>query len=71
MNKVSVGLFNLPGLQLPEDLEENVINEMKEWVIENKCGMHMTDNLWSFKTESQRDWFILRWSDKLLMMEKE
>jgi hypothetical protein len=25
----------------------------------------MTDVMWSFRTEAQRDWFILKWCDEI------
>jgi hypothetical protein len=46
-----------------EEMTEEKLHEMDEWrLTEQGCGTRMTDLLWSFKTESQRDWFILRWS---------
>lgn len=66
MEHIKVGMFNLPGIkfakgQLPEDL----LLEMDAWSKENKCGYMMNDWLWSFKTEAQRDWFVLRWNDSI------
>jgi hypothetical protein len=38
---------------------------MMDWVKENHCGFCAGPRLWSFKTEAQRDWFILRWIDHI------
>jgi len=59
-----VGLFKLPGVTLDkEEVTPEVVAEMEEWLeSEQGVGMKMTDYLWSFKTEAQRDWFILRWT---------
>jgi hypothetical protein len=59
-----VGMFRLPGVVLDkEEMTEAKLQEMDEWrLTEQGVGTRMTDLLWSFKTESQRDWFILRWS---------
>jgi hypothetical protein len=44
-------------------MTEEKLHEMDEWrLTEQGVGTRMTDLLWSFKKESQRDWFILRWS---------
>ena len=60
-----VGMFKLPGIVLSkEEITEEKIHEMDEWCqTEQGVGTRMTDLLWSFKTEAQRDWFILRWSE--------
>jgi hypothetical protein len=59
-----VGMFRLPGIVLNKDeMTEEKLHEMDDWrQSEQGVGTRMTDLLWSFKTESQRDWFILRWS---------
>jgi hypothetical protein len=72
MEQVQVGLFKLPGIrfekgQIPEDLN----TEMIIWAKENHCGTNMNEWLWSFKTEAQRDWFILRWSELIPKVEKD
>ena len=64
-----VGMFRLPGIVIEaeddETIDENKIKEMEEWCnSEFGTGMRMTDRLFSFRKESQRDWFILRWSGK-------
>jgi hypothetical protein len=64
-----VGLFRLPGILIEADEEEVIpeekLTEIDEWSkSEQGTGKRMTDKLWSFKTEAQRDWFILRWSDQ-------
>jgi hypothetical protein len=59
-----VGMFRLPGVVLDkEEITEAKLHEIDEWrLTEQGVGTRMTDLLWSFKTEAQRDWFILRWS---------
>lgn len=65
-----VGLFRLPGLVVEDKDEEHKVSEetlkeMEEWCTsEFGVGMRMTGRLFSFRKESQRDWFILRWSEK-------
>lgn len=64
-----VGMFRLPGLVIePEEEEiisEESLKEMEDWCnSEFGTGMRMTERLFSFRKESQRDWFILRWSGK-------
>ena len=66
MEHVKVGMFNLPGLrfnkgQIPAELHA----EMVAWAEEHHCGMPMSEWLWSFKTEAQRDWWILRWFEHI------
>lgn len=60
-----VGLFRLPGVVFEkESMSDELMAELDEWAAsEQGTGKRMTEVLWSFKTESQRDWFILRWSD--------
>ena len=62
-----VGMFRLPGITIVAEEEETITEEqLKE--MEDGCnsefgkGMRMTERLFSFRKESQRDWFILRWS---------
>lgn len=64
-----VGMFKLPGLivERPDDWSDEywqqTLEEMDAWVAsEQGTGTRMTEYLWSFRKESQRDWFILRWS---------
>jgi hypothetical protein len=64
-----VGMFRLPGIVIEveedETIDENKIKEMEEWCnSEFGTGMRMSGKLFSFRKESQRDWFILRWSGK-------
>jgi len=65
LKKVQVGMFNLPGLAFPKDLELEIVEEMTAWAKENHCGFCAGPRLWSFKTAAQRDWFILRWIDHI------
>lgn len=72
MEHVKVGMFNLPGLRFEKgQLTEELQLEMSAWAKENHCGMPMNEWLWSFKTEAQRDWFILRWIDTIPKIEPE
>jgi hypothetical protein len=62
-----VGMFRLPGITIEAEEEETIteeqLKEMEDWCnSEFGKGMRMTDRLFSFRKESQRDWFILRWS---------
>ena len=65
-----VGMFRLPGIVIEDDdyetavkVTEEQLKEMEEWCnSEFGTGMRMTDRLFSFRKESQRAWFILRWS---------
>ena len=59
-----VGLFRLPGVVLDkEEVTETKLAELDEWAASTQgTGKRLTEVLWSFKNESQRDWFILRWS---------
>ena len=72
MRNVEVGPFRLPGIafekgELPEDLNE----EMIKWANAEGVGMSMTESLWSFKKESHREWFVLKWSDKIPKVDKD
>ncbi len=61
-----VGMFRLPGITIEaeeETITEEQLKEMEDWCnSEFGKGMRMTERLFSFRKESQRDWFILRWS---------
>lgn len=64
-----VGMFKLPGVivERPEDWSDEhwqqTQAEMDAWAdSEQGTGKRMTEYLWSFRKESQRDWFILKWS---------
>lgn len=72
MKNVEVGPFRLPGIafdkgELPSELNE----EMIKWAKAEGVGMSMTESLWSFKKESHREWFVLRWSDELNKLAKK
>ena len=59
-----VGLFRLPGVVFEKgDLNQEQVDEIKVWIKENQCGTYMNNELYSFKNEGQRDWFILRWGE--------
>jgi hypothetical protein len=60
-------MFRLPGViieaEQDETITEDQIKQMEDWCnSEFGTGMRMTDKLFSFRKESQRSWFILRWS---------
>ena len=64
MQQCEVGLFKLPGLILDkEEMTPEKIEELDAWLATDQAvGTRMTELLWSFRTEAQREWFILRWS---------
>jgi hypothetical protein len=67
MQTCEVGMFRLPGIVIEAEEDEVITEEqlkkMEDWCnSEFGTGMRMTDRLFSFRKESQRDWFILRWS---------
>jgi hypothetical protein len=67
LTKCEVGMFKLPGIivsaEKDEELKPELLTEMEQWSLtEQGTGKRMTETLWSFRKESQRDWFILRWS---------
>lgn len=60
--RCEVGMFRLPGLTITKDgYNPELHEEQVKWAKENNCGTPMTEYLWSFRNEKQRDWFILRW----------
>lgn len=66
MKSCEVGPFRLPGIVFdPDQIDEELLAEMKSWAEAEGVGMSMTDILWSFKKEAHREWFILRWSDEI------
>jgi sigma54-dependent transcription regulator len=66
MKNVEVGMFRLPGVVFERgEVTPELELEMIAWAKEEGVGMSMTENLWSFKKEAHREWFILRWSDQL------
>ena len=65
MQTCEVGLFRLPGLTFDIPLEQELIDQMRDWSEKNKCGTYMTNRLWSFRNERQREWFIIRWADEI------
>ena len=64
MQQCEVGLFKLPGLILDkEEMTPEKIAELDAWLATDQAVCtRMTELLWSFRTEAQREWFILRWS---------
>jgi len=72
MKNVAVGMFRLPGIAFEKgEVTPELELEMIAWAQEEGVGMSMTENLWSFKKEAHREWFILRWSDHLVKVEKD
>ena len=66
MKNVECGPFRLPGISFGRDeMTDDLRDEMIEWAESSNCGMYMTDRLWSFKNEGHRDFFILRWSERM------
>lgn len=67
LTKCEVGMWKLPGIIIgpdeDEELDEKLLDEMEEWCkSEQGAGQRMTKTLFSFRKESYRDWFVLRWS---------
>ncbi len=72
MKYVEVGMFRLPGIVFNKgQISKELNDEMIAWANAEGVGMSMTENLWSFKKESHREWFILRWSDAIPKEEAE
>ena len=72
MKNVEVGMFKLPGILFQRgEVTPELELEMIAWAKEEGVGMSMTENLWSFKKEAHREWFILRWSDSLVKPKAE
>jgi hypothetical protein len=72
MKNVEVGMFRLPGIAFERgELPTELIQDMQAWAEAEGVGMSMTENLWSFKKESHREWFILKWSDRIPKIEKD
>jgi len=66
MKHVEVGMWRLPGLSFElGELTPELNAEMVAWAEAEGVGMSMTENLWSFKKEAHREWFILRWIDSI------
>jgi hypothetical protein len=72
MKNCEVGPFRLPGIVFEKgELSTELNEEMIKWAQAEGVGMSMTESLWSFKKEAHREWFILRWSDRIPKLEKE
>ena len=66
MQHVEVGMFRLPGLVFKKgQISEELNKEMIAWAQAEGVGMSMTEQLWSFKKASHRDWFVMRWIDRI------
>jgi len=72
MKNVEVGLWRLPGISFDKgELPAELNTEMIAWANAEGVGMSMTENLWSFRKESHREWFIIRWCDSLNKVKKD
>lgn len=66
MKNVEVGMWRLPGIAFEKgQLSPELNKEMMAWAAAEGVGMGMTEQLWSFKKESHREWFIMRWIDRI------
>lgn len=66
MKHVEVGMWRLPGLAFKQgQLSEELNKEMQAWAAAEGVGMSMTERLWSFKKASHRDWFVMKWIDRI------
>jgi hypothetical protein len=66
MKNVEVGMWRLPGIAFEKgQLSPELNKEMMAWAAAEGVGMSMTEQLWSFKKESHREWFIMRWIDRI------
>jgi hypothetical protein len=66
MKNVEVGPFRLPGIAFEKgQLSKELNDEMVAWANAEGVGMSMTENLWSFRKEAHREWFVLRWIDSI------
>jgi hypothetical protein len=72
MKHVEVGMFRMPGLAFERgELPAELLEEMQSWAEAEGVGMSMTEYLWSFKKESHREWFILKWIDRIPKIKKD
>jgi hypothetical protein len=72
MKHVEVGMFRMPGLAFERgELPTELLEEMQSWAEAEGVGMSMTEYLWSFKKESHREWFILKWIDRIPKIKKD
>lgn len=72
MKNVAVGPFKLPGIAFEKgELSEELNTEMQEWAKKEGVGMSMTESLWSFRKEAHREWFVMRWIDRIPKIEKK
>lgn len=72
MKNVQVGMWKLPGIVFEKgELSSELNEEMVAWAQAEGVGMSMTENLWSFRKESHREWFIMRWIDRIPKVEKD
>jgi len=72
MKNVEVGPFRLPGLAFEKgQLSKELNDEMIAWANAEGVGMSMTENLWSFRKEAHREWFVMRWIDSIPKIKKD
>jgi hypothetical protein len=63
LQSVEVGPFRLKGVKIDTNqYTPEQYAEMITWAKENKAYVTEETGLFSWKDESKRDWFILRWS---------
>ena len=66
---VEIGMFRLPGIVIQEDEENKVTEEqltnLREWASEDPKArgkeINPSKNIWMFKNDKQRNYFIMRW----------
>ncbi len=62
----NVGLFNLPGAIVDTDqYTKELLDQLVEWVSAHGGKLMNTGSygqLWSFRKEEHRNWFVLKWS---------
>ncbi len=57
-----VGMFRLPGVKVDlNQYSEQEVAEMMTWARENSAYVAEDKGLFSWRKESLRDWFVLRW----------
>ena len=61
---VNLGLFNLPGIIIEDEINSETKQDMKAWASQNNCGKLLQEDkgIWSFRNEKQRNFFLMRWA---------
>lgn len=60
---VEVGMFNMPGAKILDNVEEDSLETIKNWIVSEKCGTMESNNLVWFFEETERDKFMEQWAD--------